>query len=180
MSELLDLALLAHGGLDRWRKFNKVSATIVSGGGLPPMKGLEVDPKPLKATVTTLEESTVISPFGQSDWRMIFAPERVVIEMRAGIVVQERSNPRAAFAGHTMNTPWDLLHRAYFKGYARWTYLYGTIPDGNAGLRGGRNCAVARGCRALARFARSIPGPNRQPQQRTGFLLRRRFSPSPA
>jgi hypothetical protein len=123
MSELLDLALGAHGGLDRWRKFNKVSAMIVSGGGLLPMKGLEVDPKPLKATVTIHEESTVIGPFGQSDWRMMFAPERVVIETTAGIVVQERSNPRAAFAGHTMNTPWDLLHRAYFNGYARWTYL---------------------------------------------------------
>jgi hypothetical protein len=29
----------------------------------------------------------------------------------------------AAFAGHTMNTRWDLLHRGYFNGYARWTYL---------------------------------------------------------
>ena len=53
----------------------------------------------------------------------MFAPERVVIETTSGIVVQERSNPRAAFAGHTLNTPWDLLHRAYFNGYARWTYL---------------------------------------------------------
>jgi hypothetical protein len=54
---------------------------------------------------------------------MTFAPERVVIETTSGIVVHERSNPRAAFAGHTLNTPWDLLHRAYFNGYARWTYL---------------------------------------------------------
>jgi hypothetical protein len=84
MSELLDSVLRAHGGLDRWSKFNSVSATIVAGGGLLPMKGLEVDPKPLKGTVTIHEESTVISPFGLSD---------------------------------------DLLHRAYFNGYARWTYL---------------------------------------------------------
>jgi hypothetical protein len=47
MSELLDLVLRAHGGLDRWNKFNKVSATFVAGGGLLPMKGLEADPKPL-------------------------------------------------------------------------------------------------------------------------------------
>jgi hypothetical protein len=47
MSELLDLVLRAHGGLDRWRKLSKVSATIVAGGGLLPMKGLDVDPKPL-------------------------------------------------------------------------------------------------------------------------------------
>jgi uncharacterized membrane protein len=39
------------------------------------------------------------------------------------IHVLRRVNPRAAFAGHTLNTPWDLLHRAYFNGYARWTYL---------------------------------------------------------
>src|ERR1700680_2012471 len=102
MSELLDLVLRAHGGLDRWRKFNKVSATIVAGGGLLPMKGLDVDPKPLEGTVTVHEESTLIRPFGQPDWRMIFAPERVVIETTAGVVVQERSNPKTAFAGPTM------------------------------------------------------------------------------
>jgi hypothetical protein len=34
MSELLDLVLHAPGGLDRWRKFNQVRATIVAGGGL--------------------------------------------------------------------------------------------------------------------------------------------------
>jgi hypothetical protein len=42
MSELLDLVLRAHGGLDRWSKFNKIGATIVSGGGLLPMKGIEL------------------------------------------------------------------------------------------------------------------------------------------
>ena len=123
MSEVLDQVLLAHGGLDRWRKFNTVSATIVAGGGLLPMKGLDADPKPLESTVTVHEESTLIRPFSQPDWRMKFVPERVVIETMAGAVVQERSNPRAAFAGHTMNASWDLLHRGYFNGYARWTYL---------------------------------------------------------
>jgi len=48
---------------------------------------------------------------------------------------------------------------------------YDSIPDGNAGVRGDRNCAVARGRRALARLARSVPGRNRQPQQRTGFYF---------
>src|SRR5215470_284935 len=123
MNELLAKILNAHGGMDRWNGYEKVEATIVSGGGLLPMKGIEVDPNPLRVTATTHEESTVISPFGQSDWRMVFRPERVVIETSAGVVVEERSNPRAAFAGHTMSTPWDLLHRAYFNGYARWTYL---------------------------------------------------------
>jgi hypothetical protein len=32
MTQLLDLVLRAHGGLDRWKKLNKVSANIVSSG----------------------------------------------------------------------------------------------------------------------------------------------------
>jgi hypothetical protein len=37
--------------------------------------------------------------------------------------VKERMHPRTSFAGHGMATPWDALHRAYFNGYAMWTYL---------------------------------------------------------
>jgi hypothetical protein len=32
----------------------------VAGGGLLPMKGLDVDPKPLEGTVTVHKESTII------------------------------------------------------------------------------------------------------------------------
>jgi hypothetical protein len=61
MNELLDLVLHAHGGLDRWRKFNKVSAMIVAGGGLLPMKGLDVDPEPLEGTVSIHQEKLFYS-----------------------------------------------------------------------------------------------------------------------
>jgi hypothetical protein len=37
--------------------------------------------------------------------------------------VAERSDPRAAFDGHVLDTPWDMLHLAYFLGYALWNYL---------------------------------------------------------
>ncbi len=123
MNELLAKAIAAHGGLERWNKLEKVSATIVSGGGLLPMKGLEGDPRPLVGTVTTRFQSTVIEPFAQPNWRMKFTPDRVAIETTEGILVSERSNSRASFRGHTLNTVWDLLHRAYFNGYAPWTYL---------------------------------------------------------
>ena len=144
MNELLAKILNAHGGMDRWNGYEKVEATIVSGGGLLPMKGIEVDPNPLRVMATTHEESTVISPFGQSDWRMVFRPERIVIETSAGVVVEERSNPRAAFAGHTMSTPWDLLHRAYSTDTPGGLSNH-SIPVGDAGLRSCRNCLVARG-----------------------------------
>ena len=38
-------------------------------------------------------------------------------------MVSERLNPRESFDGHEFATPWDPLQRAYFNGYALWTYL---------------------------------------------------------
>jgi hypothetical protein len=67
MNDLLARAIAAHGGLERWNTFNKVAATVVAGGGLRPMKGLEDDRTPRERTVTLHEETTFISPFGQPD-----------------------------------------------------------------------------------------------------------------
>lgn len=123
MNDLLTQVLAAHGGLDRWNTFQKVTATVVSGGGLIPMKGLADSPAPRDRTVWLHEEMSFISPFGQPDWHMVFTPDRVVIKTTTGEIVSERANPRAAFRGHVLETVWDSLHRAYFNGYAIWTYL---------------------------------------------------------
>ena len=123
MNELLESVLEAHGGLRRWNQFNTVSAQIVSGGGLWALKGLIQDPAPRKMTASLHEEFASVTPFGQPNWRTSFTAERVAIETTDGDVVKERRNPRDSFSGHTMNTPWDPLHRAYFNGYALWTYL---------------------------------------------------------
>ncbi|GHO81531.1 hypothetical protein KSD_93020 [Ktedonobacter sp. SOSP1-85] len=123
MHDLLARAIAAHGGLDRWNTFKGVTATIVTGGGLWPMKGLEQDPNPREETVTLHEETASVSPFGQPDWHTAFTPDRIAIETTTGAVVSERLDPRASFVDHVMNTPWDPLQRAYFNGYAMWTYL---------------------------------------------------------
>jgi hypothetical protein len=46
MNELLMKVLDAHGGLERWRSYNKVEATIVSGGGFFALKGVLQDANP--------------------------------------------------------------------------------------------------------------------------------------
>ena len=51
MSDLLNAVLDAYGGLDRWRQFNRVQATIVTGGGLWAIKGQPQDPRPRRMTV---------------------------------------------------------------------------------------------------------------------------------
>ena len=50
-------------------------------------------------------------------------PDRTVIETLDGKPVKDRRNPRAAFDGHTVETPWDDLNLAYFSGSAMWNYL---------------------------------------------------------
>lgn len=39
MTELLDLALQAHGGIERWRTFDTVRATFVSSGWTSTLEG---------------------------------------------------------------------------------------------------------------------------------------------
>ena len=104
MNDLLARVIAAHGGLERWNTFNKVTATVVAGGRLRTMKGLEADTTPRERTVTLHEETTYISPFGQPDWRMAFTPDRVAIETSTGAVVSERSNPRACGPQETRMT----------------------------------------------------------------------------
>jgi hypothetical protein len=123
MSDLLDWAIAAHGGLDRWNAFRTVSLDLSVGGALWDSKGqtglfanasYEADIHMQRAT---------LGRFGAADRRVQFTPDRLVLETERGDVLEIRDNPRAAFAGHTDQTPWDPLHAAYFDGYALWTYL---------------------------------------------------------
>ncbi|MFJ3307420.1 hypothetical protein ACIPSA_30865 [Streptomyces sp. NPDC086549] len=123
MSDLLSEVIEAHGGLGRWQNLTTVTATIVSDGELFSTKGLPQDLQPRRMTVSLHEEHASVRPFGAPDQRTDFAPGRIAIERSDGTVVAERLDPRQAFAGHTLETPWDPLDRAYFNGYALWTYL---------------------------------------------------------
>jgi hypothetical protein len=120
---LLDAVLEAHGGLDRWRQFSTIEATIVSGGKLWEIKGQPQDPTPRRMTVALQREWSSVQPFGAPDQKTDFTPERIAIEKFDGRVVAQRTDPRSSFNGHTLMTPWDPLQRAYFNGYALWTYL---------------------------------------------------------
>jgi hypothetical protein len=123
MNDLLAGVIDAHGGLHRWKQHRTLTTTIVTGGGLWALKGLIQDPKAREMRIALHEERASVAPFGKPEWRTAFTANRVAIETIDGEVVQERMDPRASFEGHAMNTPWDPLHRAYFNGYAMWTYL---------------------------------------------------------
>jgi len=123
MNQLLANVLDAHGGLSRWNNYQKVEASIVTGGAFFALKGMLQDATPRRMSVWLHEERSSVLPFGAPDQRTMFTPERIAIEKLDGTVVAERHAPKDSFAGHQMSTPWDPLHRAYFNGEAVWTYL---------------------------------------------------------
>jgi hypothetical protein len=123
MNDLLAKVIEVHGGLDRWNGFSKVQAMIVTDGALWGMKNLKQNQDPRQMTVWLHEERSSVMPFGDPNWRTDFTPGRIAILQADGKVVTERNDPRSSFVGHEKLTPWDPLHRAYFNGYALWTYL---------------------------------------------------------
>jgi hypothetical protein len=125
MSDLLQRAVAAHGGLDRYNQFKTVSASVESGGALWSMKG-QAGTEGTRVTIDLHREHTSFALSRLPNQRVVFTPQRVAIETNEGAVITERAHPRAAFAGHTLETPWDVLDRFYFSGYAMWTYL--TVP----------------------------------------------------
>ena len=94
MKELRNAVLAAHGGLERWRRFSQVRASIVSGGELWGIKGLMQDPAPRQMTVALHREWASVQPFGSADQRTDFSSDRIAIENLDGRVVRE--TPTAA------------------------------------------------------------------------------------
>lgn len=124
--QLLERVLDAHGGIERWCQFNRVDASITSSGVLWDMKGLRQDSQSRRMSVWLHEQRASVMPFGAPNQRTAYCPGRIAIETTDGQVVAERLDPRSSFFGHGETTPWDPLHRAYFNGYALWSYL--TMP----------------------------------------------------
>jgi hypothetical protein len=123
MNSLAKLAIDAHGGLDRWKQFEMVSADLAQGGVLWQVKGQAGMLDKTNVTVGLRSEWASHSPFGTAGRRSRFEPDRVAIESADGAVLEELRQPRRSFAGHTLQTPWTDLQLAYFAGCAMWTYL---------------------------------------------------------
>ncbi len=122
MNQLLDLAVMAHGGLKRWNKVKSVKVAASITGAIRFVKSKGDVLKNVIATIETQKERLTMDFPGQ-DKRTIFEPARVIIEKTNGRLIAARDNPEKSFEGHQLSTPWDDLHVAYFSGEALWTYL---------------------------------------------------------
>ena len=121
--DLAKLAIEAHGGLERWKRFTTLSVHGMNGGVLWGAKGKAGILDDVTVTVDLRDEKVSHWPFGSPDRRSRFEPQRVALEDASGKVIEELLQPRSSFKGHTLETPWSGLHLAYFAGCAMWTYL---------------------------------------------------------
>jgi hypothetical protein len=87
------------------------------------MKHTPQDLTPREMRVATKYEWASVRPYGSPDQHTDFTPKRIAIERSDGTVVSERLHPAEHAEGKAVDAPWDALDRAYFNGYALWTYL---------------------------------------------------------
>lgn len=122
MSDLLDLAVKAHGGLERWNKVKSVRVGAAITGAIWFVKSKGDALKNIVMTIETKKER-LTTEFPGQDKRSIFDPARIVIEKMDGTLIEARNDPEKSFQGQQRQTPWDDIHVAYFCGEALWTYL---------------------------------------------------------
>lgn len=122
MTNLLDLAVQAHGGFEHWRRTHALDLRLSISGALYELKGF---PEGLTASAHVEPHRAAVSilPYLIANATGHFTPQRVWIEDVDGRIVDERASPRTSFARHVVHTPWDQLHRLYFTGYALWNCL---------------------------------------------------------
>jgi hypothetical protein len=122
MNDLLESAVKAHGGLDRWNKITAIKVAASITGGIWWVKGKGDFLKNVVLTAETRRQHVTVDFPGQ-DKRAIFEPSRVAYEKPDGTLIEARNDPEKSFAGQQRETPWDEIHVAYFVGEALWTYL---------------------------------------------------------
>jgi hypothetical protein len=122
MTPLLQIAMDAHGGLERWSQVRTIVVTASITGAIWVIKGQGNYLDDIVMRVDT-QRQRIVTDFPTKDKRLTYEPGRVTLEMPTGHLSQERSDPEASFAGQRRETPWDPLHVAYFQGEALWTYV---------------------------------------------------------
>jgi hypothetical protein len=122
VNELLESAVTAHGGLDRWKEIKSITVHASITGAVWPVKGQADALREVRFEVDPTRQFLTMEYVGH-DRVSVFEPNRVVVQTGDGKVVGAREDPEKSFEGHQFETPWDDLHLAYFTGEALWTYL---------------------------------------------------------
>src|ERR1700684_3232430 len=95
-SELLDLAVKAHGGLDRWNRVTAIKVAASITGAIWYVKGKGDVLKNVVLTADTRNEGLTVDFRGQNK-RAFFEPGRILIEALDGTLIEARDDPEKSF-----------------------------------------------------------------------------------
>ncbi|MBC8030144.1 MAG: hypothetical protein H7Z16_08525 [Pyrinomonadaceae bacterium] len=87
--DLAKLAIEAHGGLERWKRFTRLSVHGINGGLLWGAKGKAGVLDDVTITVDLRDEKASHWPFGSPDRRSRFEPGRAALESAKGEVLRK-------------------------------------------------------------------------------------------
>ena len=139
MNYLLESAVAAHGGLDRWHQVRSITVDASITGPIWYVKGKGDALKDIRFEVDTTRELLTMDFVGQ-DKRSVFEPLRVVIQRRDGALIDARDDPERSFDGHQLETPWDDIHLAYFSRGGAMDVSEYAVPLHLARVRHRRDC----------------------------------------
>ena len=92
MNDLLKMAVAAHGGLSRWNELATVKANVSVTGVIWHLKG-KPDALNNISIEAQLHQERITTHFIGQDRRMMFEPNRIVIETEAGNYLNSRQPP---------------------------------------------------------------------------------------
>ena len=126
---LVERSVAAHGGLECWRRAQRVDLHFVAAAGwLPWVKGyMRTFPAPGVCEIRPHDQTTIFQEYPDIEHRGVFSHGDVRIERAAdGVASRSSANHRRTFLGLAKYRQWDSLDALYFFGYAMWHYH--TLP----------------------------------------------------
>ena len=122
---VIDDAVKAHGGLDRWLAVRSLSAPLSIGGSLWADRGHDGVLADAAVLIDPHRQHVEFSGFGPQRLRTWFEPRLVIVLTEHGTEIDRHRDPRRSFPRDAA-APWDNVQVAYFVSYAIWNYL--TLP----------------------------------------------------
>jgi hypothetical protein len=127
MSDLLQVAVGAHGDLDRWNSVTSIDVAASISGAIWYVKGKGDALKNVGFKVDTTRELLTMDFVGH-DRRSIFEPFRFVMHRRDGVLIDSRDDPEGSFDGQVYDTPWGRHSRCLFQREGAMGVAEYTIP----------------------------------------------------
>lgn len=124
-ASVIDDAVDAHGGRERWLAVTSLSAPVSMGGSLWSGKGHDGAFADAAVVIDPHRQHVEFSGFGPRRLHTWFEPGLVSVRTEDGTEIDRRLDPRASFP-QDATAPWDNIQVAYFASYAIWNYL--TLP----------------------------------------------------